>query len=57
MNDKIYNQHLIEIFNHLLNEDDLLYSTKQILFNTYGLILFNNQPMSIKKRNKLVHGR
>jgi len=57
MNDKIYNQHLIEIFNHLLNEDALLYSTKQILFNTYGLILFNNQPMSIKKRNKLVHGR
>jgi len=58
MNEIIYNQHLREIFRQLLKEDVTpMYTAQEILFNTYGLIIFNNQPMSVKKRNKLAHGK
>tara|TARA_R110000824_G_scaffold120294_2_gene275409 strand:- start:171 stop:362 length:192 start_codon:yes stop_codon:yes gene_type:complete len=56
MNDIVYNHHLKEIFRQLLKEDiTQMYTAQEILFNTYGLIIFNNQPMSFKKRNKIVH--
>ena len=58
MNDKEYNYHLRTLFNILLNEENnVAYTAKEILFNTYGLIIFNNEAMSIKKRNKVVHER
>jgi len=58
MDDIVFNQHIREIFRQLLQEEPTkLYSPQEILFNSYGLIVFNNQPMSFKKRNKLVHGR
>ena len=58
MNDLIYNHHIKEIFRQLLKEEPThLYTTQEILFNSYGLIVFNNQPMSFKKRNKIAHGR
>ncbi len=58
MNDVVYNQHLREIFRQLLKEDvTQMYTPQEILFNTYGLIIFNNGVMSVKKRNKLAHGK
>ena len=58
MPDLVYNHHLKEIFRQLLKEDiSQMYTAQEILFNTYGLIIFNNQPMSVKKRNKLAHGK
>lgn len=58
MNDIVYNHHIREIFRDLLKEDlTQMYTPQEILFNTYGLIIFNNKPMSIKKRNKIAHGR
>jgi len=58
MNDKEYNFHLRTLYDLLLNENgDVIYTAKVILFNTYGLIIFNNGVMSVKKRNKLAHGK
>ena len=58
MNDRVYNHYIHEIFRQLLKEDITpMYTAQEILFNTYGLIIFNNQPMSVKKRNKVAHGR
>jgi len=58
MNDKEYNFHLRTLYDVLLNENgDVGYTAKEILFNTYGLIIFNNEAMSVKKRNKLAHGK
>ena len=58
MNDRVYNHHIKEVFRQLLREEEpLMYTATEILFNTYGLINFNNEIVSIKKRNKLVHGR
>jgi len=58
MNDRVYNHYIHEIFRQLLKEEPTkMYTPQEILFNTYGLIVFNQQPMSIKKRNKLVHGK
>ena len=58
MNDKEYNYHLRSLFNILLNEkDEVAYTAKEILFNTYGLIVFKEEIMTQKRRNKIAHGR
>jgi hypothetical protein len=58
MNDKEYNFHLRTLYDLLLGENgNVAYTAKEILFNTYGLIIFNNEAMSVKKRNKLAHGK
>jgi len=58
MNDIVYTHHLKEIFRQLLREEDTqMYTATEILFNAYGLINFNNKIVSIKKRNKIAHGR
>jgi len=58
MNDIVYTHHLKEIFRQLLREEDTqMYTATEILFNTYGLINFNKKIVSIKKRNKIAHGR
>ena len=58
MGDIVFNQHLREIFRQVLQEEDThIWTAKEILFNSYGLIVFNEEIMSIKKRNKVAHGR
>ena len=58
MNDIVYTHHLKEIFRQLLREEEpQMYTATEILFNAYGLINFNNKIVSIKKRNKIAHGR
>ena len=58
MNDIVYNHHLREIFRQLLKEETThMWTAQEILFNTYGLIVFNEEIMSIKKRNKVAHRR
>jgi len=56
MNDVIYNHHIKEL---LMEEPSIVnhqrYTANEIIFNTYGLMVFNGEVVSIKKRNKIVH--